>query len=562
MDPQLKLIRLQKKLTHALRKDVDRVMGKTPEPVRRYEKFYKQEFSKLHFKHVSKDSLISQLRKSDVLFTADFHTDPQSPKTALRLLRDLVKKNETWKLGLELVPSSEQKNLDLLFKKKITTATFLERVQYAENWGFPWSHYEPLIEWAIDHKVELVALDRPREILSRAPFLKATIQQKDLKDRDQWAAGIITDLFAHHRNQSKNRMRMLVLYGELHIAKPCLPYQLEKISKPYLGVALKSARIFQNHEALFWKLALKGNLHKKDVIQLSKNSFCIFSTTPWNKLQSLLSWAEGDHLAELHSPSHSHSDEDESDTLGNDWSSILKSHLNTIAEYFGTAPCKVDQIHLLTVENADFEDTLDGRLVNATERRLIRQLVDHNERFYFKNTHLMWAATPSYTGISDLAGSLLIASSNKKKPWFDASDEGFADLVLRSAFSFMASLVIHPKRKCDLPGDHLTRIEEIKKNKKELFEGESHARKLALKTIQSTPPALKKHSPLVLYMAAVYAGQILGRQVYLSILEAKLAPDKVRREFFNPAKSSIKKLETLKKLASQVRLQESKAEIF
>src|SRR5205814_610599 len=111
--------------------------------------------------------------------------------------------------------------------------------------------------------------------------------REGLARRDRWAAGVIVDRMGSGRDA-----RMICLMGELHLASKHLPRQIAIVSKAHLGVKLTTTVVHQNRDEIFWKLARKGRAHDSSVVRVGKN-YCVISSTPWAKLQSLVNWIEG-----------------------------------------------------------------------------------------------------------------------------------------------------------------------------------------------------------------------------------------------------------------------------
>ena len=76
-----------------------------------------------------------------------------------------------------------------------------------------------LFTWAAESGVRLVALNRPRAMTRASVSLRLAQSGLDLHERDRWAAGILTDLFSSIPRSGTGRLRVLVLYGELHLAR-------------------------------------------------------------------------------------------------------------------------------------------------------------------------------------------------------------------------------------------------------------------------------------------------------------------------------------------------------
>ncbi len=514
---QKRALRIQRKIFKSLQKEVEFLLGRTPASIKKYERENQQDFRNSYqsLQAIQKSDLIETIRTADVTLIADFHTFEQAQKTALRLAREAVQENELWYLGLELVPSHLQDFLDQFQKDKISTEEFHQAIAYSDEWGFPWSNYAPLFEWAKKTGVKMIALNRPRL------FESQTYLGDDLHQRDLWAAGIITDLF--YADDLQNRKpRMVVLYGELHVGNSHLPKRIKQISKAFLRRALSTVVIHQNENRLYWKLAEEGSEISTAITKLKKNTYCVFSSTPWTKLQSLVNWAEGGHAEHIH---------EEMDDLG-----LISNYGKIISEFFKIPNCSYETLSTHRIDQPRFLDQLECKSEWTTEEQsLIRSLVNQNQRFYLQNPGLGFLGTSSSNGLAEIAAIHLYRSREHSSPslaqFFKRTPEYFYHHLIDGIFGFFGSLILNPKRKCDLVVDHLQRIEALQLGATPDYRQEILARSLTLDFLQSQRSVTErfKQQPkiplLALYWATRYSGQIYGKSLYSAALSGKISVD-------------------------------------
>jgi hypothetical protein len=538
---RFRLLRLQKRIFHLLKNEADELLGETPEPIRLYERKFQRDFTRLSKARLTpKDELLHAIRDSDVTFISDFHAFRQAQRTAIRVLRNAVKKGENWLIGLEMVASHHQKALDDFQAGLFTVDQFHQIVGYNENWGFPWENYAPIFDWARDNGIRLIALNRPRELMRRPPKNGGSrrlwiTDESELHVRDEWAAGIITDLFhqelvlqkeATPKKERSQRLKMIVLYGELHVATPHLPRQLTRISKLFLPRPLKPLVIHQNHDGLYWNLARRHREFHAEIIRLAKNVYCVFSGTPWTKLQSLIAWAEGND-------DFNDYDTDEDDELvetETDYLSLMRHYSDAIAEFMGVTPPPYDTMEVVTIGNAHLIDSaLNHSELTREEKKTVKFLMRNNHRILIPKADIAYLGTPSHNSAAELAAVRLYRKLTRVDTLTLEDQEDFFRLVLEAAFGFFGSLIINPRRKCDFQEDHRRRLKLLANGTAEIFPMEKEARILALailrkKTKIFNVPALqellaKKETRPAVTVAARYIGQFLGRKIHHAVME-------------------------------------------
>jgi uncharacterized iron-regulated protein len=258
---------LQRSIYASLQKEAASLLGRTPIGIRNYERTYQRELEKLekNARPTTMTKLVSRARDADVLLIGDYHTYGQSQRAVLRLLRELATKipPREMVLGMECISSQHQPNLDQWLRGQISEDQFLRAVQYDEAWGFPWENYRGLFHFARDHGMEILALNRPRELHPPIAAIPIAKRAGDLGARDEWAAGIIVDELLRPRAR-----KVIAVYGEYHLSPSHLPAATREVARRNGLAAPELLVLHQNRDELFWKLAAKGLEQSASLIAL------------------------------------------------------------------------------------------------------------------------------------------------------------------------------------------------------------------------------------------------------------------------------------------------------
>ena len=164
------------------------------------------------FRRVSPVRLAGACRSADVVYVGDFHADPSCQRVAADLLESMASKRRVV-LGVEFVYTRQQETLDRRQEGSIDDRTFLRRIHYREEWGYPWDGYRDLLDRARKLGVPVIALDRP----PRGGF-------DGLRRRDAHAARAIATLLTQ-----QPRSAVLVLFGESHLARLHVPREVDRL---------------------------------------------------------------------------------------------------------------------------------------------------------------------------------------------------------------------------------------------------------------------------------------------------------------------------------------------
>jgi uncharacterized iron-regulated protein len=109
-------------------------------------------------------TVIQQLAKSRVIYLGETHDSKKDHQAQIELLKALHQKNPKVAIGLEMFQRPFQSGLDRYLAGTTTEEKLREFTEYDQRWGFPWEFYAPIITFAKEHQLPLVALNAPTEV--------------------------------------------------------------------------------------------------------------------------------------------------------------------------------------------------------------------------------------------------------------------------------------------------------------------------------------------------------------------------------------------------------------
>lgn len=116
----------------------------------------------------SLDEAIPHLLSSRIILIGEEHEDPSHHKFQLELIKRLHQRYPKLVIGVEMVQRPFQRELDDFINGKISEEAFLRAIEYFDRWGYDWRLYRDIFLWARENKVKMLALDLPKEIVSKA----------------------------------------------------------------------------------------------------------------------------------------------------------------------------------------------------------------------------------------------------------------------------------------------------------------------------------------------------------------------------------------------------------
>jgi uncharacterized iron-regulated protein len=109
---------------------------------------------------------LADLASARIIYFGEEHRNPWHIEAALRVLQALTSQGRTPVLALEMFDWESQSALDrYLSDTPPSREEFLTEARWEETWGGPFEDYEPLVNFARNHHLPLVALNPPRALV-------------------------------------------------------------------------------------------------------------------------------------------------------------------------------------------------------------------------------------------------------------------------------------------------------------------------------------------------------------------------------------------------------------
>ncbi len=107
-----------------------------------------------------------RLEGSGLVLVGEGHTDVDSHRVEKRVIEELVRAGRRVTIGLEMYPYTEQKWLDDWSAGRLSEEAFLDGSHWYRNWGYNWLYYRDIFLFARDHRIPMVAINAPREVVA------------------------------------------------------------------------------------------------------------------------------------------------------------------------------------------------------------------------------------------------------------------------------------------------------------------------------------------------------------------------------------------------------------
>jgi len=159
------------------------------------------------------DGLIEKIADRRVVFVGETHDRYDHHLNQLAIIKGLYGPNTDLAIGLEFFQQPFQEYLDRYVAREIDERELLTKSEYFDRWRYDYRLYRPILRFAREKGIPLIALNVPRELTERVA--SKGFEGLDETDRAQVPKEIdrndpqyrkrIEEVFAHHpRSEEKN----------------------------------------------------------------------------------------------------------------------------------------------------------------------------------------------------------------------------------------------------------------------------------------------------------------------------------------------------------------------
>ncbi|MCY7407673.1 MAG: ChaN family lipoprotein [Alkalinema sp. CAN_BIN05] len=186
--------------------------------------------------------VINGLIDQNIIYLGETHDSSADHQIQLEILQELYKRRPNLSIALEQFQRPYQRVLDDYQQGKLTEAQLVTNSEYETRWGFPWSLYEPLLQFAKTNNLPLIALNTPSEVTRKVA--RQGLASLTFADRR-----FIPSLSTIQVGPESYRNRIQTIYTEMHTAKITSPSSSSNGTNPNHTDLSKNQRFTRFFEA-------------------------------------------------------------------------------------------------------------------------------------------------------------------------------------------------------------------------------------------------------------------------------------------------------------------------
>jgi uncharacterized iron-regulated protein len=115
-------------------------------------------------KSIEAEAFLAVLRTKKVVYVGERHDEPGDHGVQYAILRQLHRDEASLAIGMEMFQVPFQEPLTKWTAGRIDETVLRRETEYDERWGFDFSMYRPILEYARNRGIEVVALNAPQEL--------------------------------------------------------------------------------------------------------------------------------------------------------------------------------------------------------------------------------------------------------------------------------------------------------------------------------------------------------------------------------------------------------------
>lgn len=108
--------------------------------------------------------ILQQLVKARIVYLGETHDSLEDHQAQLTIIREMQRQNPKTAIAMEMFQRPFQSVLDGYLAGKLTEEQLVEQTEYNQRWRFPWEYYAPILRFAKENKLPVIALNTPSEV--------------------------------------------------------------------------------------------------------------------------------------------------------------------------------------------------------------------------------------------------------------------------------------------------------------------------------------------------------------------------------------------------------------
>ncbi|MFB2893717.1 ChaN family lipoprotein [Aerosakkonemataceae cyanobacterium BLCC-F50] len=149
------------------------------------------------------------LTQANVIYLGETHTSEADHKAQLEIIQQIYAKKPKIAIAMEMFQRPYQGAIDRYLAGRITEQELLTQTEYQKRWGFSWEYYAPILRFAKENLIPVLALNTPSEVtrkVARQGLESLTAEEKkyippisEVRTDNAEYRQMLSDIFNQHQ---------------------------------------------------------------------------------------------------------------------------------------------------------------------------------------------------------------------------------------------------------------------------------------------------------------------------------------------------------------------------
>jgi uncharacterized iron-regulated protein len=159
-------------------------------------------------KNIDNNKILQAIKPANIIYLGEIHENLQVHQVQLEIIKKLHKNNSKIAIAMEMFQRQYQKYVDKYLVGNIDEKQLKEKTEYDSRWGFDWEYYVPILRFAKENKLAVLAANTPTEVTKKV----AREGLENLTEAEKIHIPPLTEI----RTDNKNYRQMLQQIYENH----------------------------------------------------------------------------------------------------------------------------------------------------------------------------------------------------------------------------------------------------------------------------------------------------------------------------------------------------------
>jgi aminopeptidase N len=125
--------------------------------------------------------VIKDVSDKQVVYVGENHDNYANHAVQLEFIKELSRSGVQIAIGMEMFQKPFQSVIDDFIRSAIDQKTFLKKTEYFKRWGFDYDLYKPILDYARDNRIPVIALNIEKEIVEQVSKTGIDALPRDLR---------------------------------------------------------------------------------------------------------------------------------------------------------------------------------------------------------------------------------------------------------------------------------------------------------------------------------------------------------------------------------------------